>query len=464
MDRFDILHRISGRGVLEPMAILAQLSKLELSGVRPEHILAEERDTDTVAEMLPFLQASRCHLVVLSLECWNVGNEYRLLDVVAAFPHLLTLKLVRFRPWHSFLSPSPRHARSMLPFIPSVRRLFLTGTTPAALDLVGLCPNVSLVSAGIRDLIWDMDEGDFPSPWPLTMDNTEALGPPWNPLRSIILSSKEGLHDVEAVLGSAFHLHIVPQLRCTNWAGSQYAPDVDQLLDIVKKVSPVRMQVSMEIGGEPMRFWERVAELAPRLRFLELKVTLQEGQQDEAISWLGNIPAALRPVPLVCLRLHLTKLPREFVSRADDWGPIYSPISSDAIQETYVTGQEVRRKLPQWCAGAIRTLKYIAVANEEPSWDDGSAHDTGSNRAPRSDWQSADERYGGSEADEYEYQNEWYAEKIKTLRWWRVERSVKGRWRRTKLRPLTLEKGKEMQRFLEEADFESIERINELLP
>ena len=120
----------------------------------------------------------------------------------------------------------------------------------------------------------------------------------------------------------------------------------------------------------------------------------------------------------------------------------------------------MRKKLPKRCAGAIRTLQYIAVANEERSWDDDdAAYRAGSDGASRSDWQSADERYGGG-ADEYEYRNDWYAEKIKTLRWWRVERIVKGRWRNTKLRPLTQEKGRAVQKFLEEADLESIERID----
>ena len=39
-----------------------------------------------------------------------------------------------------------------------------------------------------------------------------------------------------------------------------------------------------------MFFWERVAELAPSLRILELKITLSELEaQDEDISWLVRI-------------------------------------------------------------------------------------------------------------------------------------------------------------------------------
>lgn len=104
------------------------------------------------------------------------------------------------------------------------------------------------------------------------------------------------------------------------------------------------------------------------------------------------------------------------------------------------------KELPRRCAGAIRTLKYIAIAHEAP-------------RDYCVGWESADEQYGGS-ADEYEYQGEWYEKKLKMLRWWRVERSIKKRWRKTKFRPLTPEKGRGVQKFLEEADFDTIEHID----
>ena len=101
-------------------------------------------------------------------------------------------------------------------------------------------------------------------------------------------------------------------------------------------------------------------------------------------------------------------------------------------------------------ADGIPTLRYVAVAEEEPSW---AVEDQKRN------WESADDRYGG-EADEYEFQDEWYTEKIKTLQRWRVERSFEEGQMKTELHPLTPGKGKEVQAFLEKADLESIEPID----
>ncbi|KAM5539213.1 hypothetical protein V8D89_007086 [Ganoderma adspersum] len=279
--RFDTLRPNSDPGVLKMLGAQAQLSQLELSGVRSKHLLAEDnQDTG----MPPFLQASWCHLAKLSLDfSWPFDDDYLLLDIVAAFPRLHTLRLIGFRPWDSFLAP--KYARSTTPLFPSIRKLLLENATPSSLDLVGLCPNVSLVGIGIRDLIWDItDDDEFPSP---------AVGPRWNPLRSIILSSEEGMDDAQAVLGSAFHLQIVHPVTCTDrvhYCGSQDALDVTKLLKIVGKVSPIRIQVPVVVGGEPMCFWERVAELALSLRFLELKITLRELEaQDEDISWLVKL-------------------------------------------------------------------------------------------------------------------------------------------------------------------------------
>ena len=97
------------------------------------------------------------------------------------------------------------------------------------------------------------------------------------------------MNDAHAVLGSAFHLQIIHPVRCTDrvqgYYGSQTPLEEAQFLKIVERVSPVRIQVPVVVGGHPMFFWERVAELAPCLRILELKITLSELEaQDEDIS------------------------------------------------------------------------------------------------------------------------------------------------------------------------------------
>ncbi|PIL26801.1 hypothetical protein GSI_11137 [Ganoderma sinense ZZ0214-1] len=179
--------------------------------------------------------------------------------------------------------------------------------------------------------------------------------------------------------------------------------------------------------------------------------------QDEMPSALG-----------AAIRLHFTKIPRSIYLRKlhDDSEEVYyALLSREEIVDTYSVGAETRKKLPLRCADAIRTLKYIAVSDEDPCWDD--EHDNEyeldlDGAVCNLDWGSAGERYGGG-ADEYEYQPEWHAKKTKTLQWWRVEQSFEEGRRKTELQPLTPEKGRAVQRFLEEADFESMERIDELL-
>ncbi|TBU44331.1 hypothetical protein BD309DRAFT_1018678 [Dichomitus squalens] len=141
-------------------------------------------------------------------------------------------------------------------------------------------------------------------------------------------------------------------------------------------------------------------------------------------------------------------------------------VSQEVAIQMYDARVEMAKKLPKRCAGAIRTLRYVALADEGPDleYEVFKQAQAGLRLKKHQDWDSADERYGGG-ADEYEYQGEWYDKKVKSLQWWRVERCVKKKWRTTKLRPLTKVAGEAVQRFLEEAaDMETIERIDEFLP
>ena len=87
---------------------------------------------------------------------------------------------------------------------------------------------------------------------------------------------------------------------------------------------------------------------------------------------------------------------------------MFGLISPEDIQRMYNAGAKASDRLPLRCAGAIRTLKYIAVADDDPSWDDENADELGSEGATRVGWENADERYGG-EADEYEYDGDYSA-------------------------------------------------------
>ena len=69
----------------------------------------------------------------------------------------------------------------------------------------------------------------------------------------------------------------------------EHSPDVARLLNVLRRVSPVRAQLWVEVGALPMTFWSRVPVIAPRLRYLELKISLG-ALKEEYASWLVSRP------------------------------------------------------------------------------------------------------------------------------------------------------------------------------
>ena len=72
---------------------------------------------------------------------------------------------------------------------------------------------------------------------------------------------------VDSILNLADHLQLSDRIVV------QYAPDVKTLCDTLRAASPVHAQLSVSVGSEPMHFWD-IAELAPRLRYLDLTVSV----------------------------------------------------------------------------------------------------------------------------------------------------------------------------------------------
>ncbi len=113
---------------------------------------------------------------------------------------------------------------------------------------------------------------------------------PGYPLRSIILTpfcERSLLDDAQTVLGPVFHLQIIHQLMCTGGVpsyGSQYPPDVVRLLYVVEKVSLVRLQVSVEVEQERMRFAPWVLWIMTISRFCAAALAHPSGCTKDSLS------------------------------------------------------------------------------------------------------------------------------------------------------------------------------------
>lgn len=217
------------------------------------HTLSLDYDDPEVVNR-PHIQNHRCTLPIL-------------LDTIAQFPYLHTLKVGSCR-FSLSLSDIPNYDP---PIFRSVRKLFLWNATPRALDLVNLFPNVSLVDFDY-DPLYDQEEFQ------------PSLGPRWPPIDSLILTSLDTVRCASQRLNTARHIQIGRDISVADPDGTD-SRNIATLVDVLQKVSPVHAQLSVEVGTPPMRFWARVEAVAPRLRYLELKVSLEDLKQEYA-SWL----------------------------------------------------------------------------------------------------------------------------------------------------------------------------------
>ena len=103
----------------------------------------------------------------------------------------------------------------------------------------------------------------------------------------------------ETLLGPAFHLRIGCQVSSESQWKVQDMLDQELLLDTLEEVSPVHAQLWVEVGGEPEYIlWERLGKAAPRLRFLELKITpgilgVLHGEESDDGPWTWLVRASV---------------------------------------------------------------------------------------------------------------------------------------------------------------------------
>lgn len=184
-----------------------------------------------------------------------------LLDTVAAFPALHTLRLKCFHE----TGPSFRELGHTYtpPLLQAVRALVLLKISPPALDIVQLCPNLTDLEFGL----W--------TPGYL------REGVRWPALRSLDVHEFGDLRCAMGLLGP---------VRCL--VIRQYMPvsGLAVLLDALERTAPRALFLSLKVGKGPMTFWGEVAARAPNLRVLELKLNVNtEGLTLDSLGWLVRL-------------------------------------------------------------------------------------------------------------------------------------------------------------------------------
>ncbi|KAI0364467.1 hypothetical protein BV20DRAFT_857487 [Pilatotrama ljubarskyi] len=416
---------------------------------------------DTVGDTtLMFIQSLHClglRQMVLEFHCGDIAGRYRirgepvtftiLVETLARFPSLQTLRLELFRPRTSFFD---EHGYTPHLF-PTLRSLDLWGVSPQALDLVQLCPGVSSIDFRLHEVTLPNDS---------TLSSTEhRAGARWPTLRSLTFASLVEAVCAQNLVNEVHRLHIRREELDVAGPGGRSLP---VLLEILRGTSPVGLYLSLAVRPEPMAFWDEVAAVAPRLRFLELKMTVMSLSLDH-LGWLDRLPGALRPLPLVSLRI--------FLPRLSDGNRPYASGQKVIVKRLERDRDESAETLPQRLASAIPTLRFVAISAEGPSTTFCDTFELDDEEGPDGVSESVQEvqeeeperrlnalslydKWGIREGDTLPFDR-----KLAYLRWWRVRPNGNDR----RLEEMSQLEGERVQSFLNGSDFAAVSRIGESL-
>ncbi|KAI0749238.1 hypothetical protein C8Q80DRAFT_1119576 [Daedaleopsis nitida] len=259
-------------------------------------------------------------------------------------------------------------------------------------------------------------------------------------------------------------------------------------MDLIIKNPATRVNVD-----PGLHFWAQVPVIAPRLRYLDLKIILN-GLNDAHADSLDNMPGALRSLPLVCLRLYLPKLSLIDQCRSwdDPWEARYNPQhpANAIVQRMYPAHLVTMQSLPIRFASAIPTLKLSPNCIRNGVEPEGDTHHT------VDDIESADAEYAmeleednltGDTSDQqfgegisvpeaaeiensyddkeffdeqYDHarRGKWYQEKVVRSQWWRVvDAGDDGGWY---VQELTAEQGARAQKLLDDSNIDWLEQMD----
>ncbi|KAI0351785.1 hypothetical protein OH77DRAFT_1429381 [Trametes cingulata] len=327
-----------------------------------------------------------------------------LLNALASFRNLRILELWTFSPPESFSTNfTPPH-------FPSITYLRLSDSSPLALDMVALCPNLStLIYSG-----WEVMAASLP-----------RSGLPWPPLKRLLLEEHEYVPDVLGRLSRVERLHIGGQLPVP----VDDDQDMAHLLELVHIASPVELYLCLLVESTPVTYWSQIAPNAPRLRVVEVKVEIPspELQYD---GWLDDLPHALRPLSVPCLRVYLPCLRHASVIWPDARpNPAGQMARRAAAREMELRRAESVRTLPQRLADALPSLRYLALLDDGPN-----EYNLRGNRN-----EVVAERIGNDDHNKWDELRR--VECVKSHKWWRIVGSADART----LEPISVEEGEQAQ-------------------
>ncbi|CDO71791.1 hypothetical protein BN946_scf184939.g15 [Trametes cinnabarina] len=396
---------------------------------------------------LAFIRGCKASLKSLYLEYYS-PNDYplhgetktlpALLSAIAPFQGLRTLET-----WH--LTPA-----TSLEFdfeaaeMPSISYLRLSDSTPYALDIVRFCPNLST-------LVFSRDDQHAASA------SGSLKGPRWPPLRRLMIQE---YNDIPSILG---RVHLVD---CLHIAGQiprsgEDDEEVAQCLELIRVASPVELYLSVVVRATPLTFLTELARVAPRLRVLELKVTV-ESPIVENESWLDVIPESVRSLTIPCLRIYLPQLP---------WYPlrpyVYGNVDRSERRERIIDAlrMEAHRAqapltLPHRLIEAVPSLRYVAILDSGPNKfilelapdvdDPPNDLDLAALAELEKVAQFNDEDDSSEDEEDEDWSRTWDelrgTDHFVSYTWWQVAEEADGRV----VKPITIEEGERVQRqFLE---------------
>ncbi|KAI0761011.1 hypothetical protein BD413DRAFT_252948 [Trametes elegans] len=307
-----------------------------------------------------FLETIRGDLrsLMLGYSCEGSTGRYETTDVALSLDpllgllekhrHLRALHLLDFIPTQTFTEPS-----HILHSFPALRTLVLITCDPIVLDLVPLFPNVSVIEFNMFD-------------YPFTEEGLDALQPsvgaPWPPLRVLDLGGLGEVRQVQEVVSS---VHLL-EVRNFVPVAKPHRRKLDYFMSFIRKTSPVGMRIALHLLAAPMQFWPEVLQAAPDLRFLELKLALEDITED-CVGWLDRVPDALRMLPLVSLRVLLPRL-------SPQHGHNVGKSKKGLVRRLEEERSTSLVTLPRRLAEALPTLRFVAVYEAVPSMhftDDG---------------------------------------------------------------------------------------------
>ncbi|CDO71792.1 hypothetical protein BN946_scf184939.g16 [Trametes cinnabarina] len=280
---------------------------------------------------------------------WPLDGETKtvpvLLSALTPFRNLHILKLWNFTP------ELPLPVGFDAPELLSLSYLRLSESTAYALDVVRLCPNLST-------LIYSADpEVSVPKSPP-------AVGVRWRPLRRLMIGAHDEIPSVLHNVSLVEKLHISGEMLSSGVDDEEIA----HLIEFVRASSPVELFLSVVIRSSALPFLTEVARAAPRLRILELKVSLPSPDLVYE-GWLDNLAASLQHLNVPCLRIYLPTFRLAYQQSLIDDN------DDDSEQRARLKGaiqMEARRTysirtLPQRLAETLQSLRYLCILDGGPN-------------------------------------------------------------------------------------------------